>query len=276
LNIITIDLEEWFHINNSSWIPVEEWPSLENRVVKNTDLILSILKKHNIKASFFVLGWIAEQYPELIRDIIKDGHDIGYHSYYHRIPRLQSKDEFENDLIKGIELLENILNKKIEFYRAPNFSLKNKWMLDCLIANGIKVSSSIKNPMQHNGIDLPKEPFFLKRGERQILEMPLNSFYMILIKYAYSGGGYLRLLPYPLLKTIINSKAFNMVYLHPNDFDKNVPLNTSLGIIRNILNRIGTTTLPAKFEKLLNDFEFCSISEAMGKINISRTQIINY
>ena len=265
--ILTFDIEEWFHINNSDWIEVEKWPDLENRVTVNTNIILSFLKKHNIKASFFVLGWVAEYYPELIKQIADDGHDIGYHSYYHRLPRNQSKEEFEKDLIKGITLLESITGEKIKYYRAPNFSLKNKWMLDCLIANGISVSSSIKNPLKHKGNNLPNKPFMFTRDKRSLLEFPLVTKDIIISKFAYSGSGYFRLLPLGVIKKMLSNRQYQMLYFHPNDFDHKVPTPKKLGFVRNTLNTIGTTTTLLKLEQLTNHFSFISISQAMEQIN---------
>lgn len=257
-------------------MPVEKWASLENRVIANTNIILSFLSKHNIKATFFVLGWIAEQYPDLIKQIASAGHDIGYHSYFHRIPKYQSKEDFETDLTTGIELLEKITNKKIEYYRAPNFSLKNKWMLDCLVNNGIKVSSSIKNPMQNNGKSLPNEPFILTRNGNSIIELPLNTTNLIFVKYAYSGSGYFRLLPYPIIKKIYQNKPYLMMYFHPNDFDNNIPTPSVLGIKRNTLNTIGTTTTLPKLEKLTKHHMFISISQALQQIKKEDLERIEY
>ena len=276
LNIFTVDLEEWFHINDSTWMPVENWSALENRVNHNTQIILSFLKKHQIKASFFVLGWIAEQYPELIRQIVAEGHDIGYHSYYHRIPKFQTKKEFEKDLSKGLNLLEKITQQKVEYYRAPNFSLKNKWMLDCLINHGITVSSSIKNPIKHNGVDLPNEPFILTRNQKQIIELPLTTRYFPFLKFAYSGSGYFRILPYTLMKNLYKNKPYLMMYFHPRDFDHNLPTHNKLGHIRNTLNTLGTTTTLPKLEKLTQHHKFISISQALSNIALSTLPVIEY
>jgi len=276
LNLLTFDIEEWFHINDSTWMPVEKWTSLENRVIANTHIILSFLEKHKIKATFFVLGWIAEQYPELIKQISLAGHDIAYHSYYHRIPEYQSEKDFEKDLISGIELLEKITEKKIAYYRAPNFSLKNKWMLDCLIANGIQVSSSIKNPIRHNNKDLPDQPFVFTRGKQRLIEFPLVTKYLVFAKFAYSGSGYFRIMPYYLLKRLFRDKQYLMTYFHPNDFDHHVPTRKALGKVRNTLNTIGTSTTLQKLEKLTQDYTFVSISQALNNIDLNNLPVIEY
>lgn len=276
MNILTFDIEEWFHINDSTWMPVEKWPDLESRVVENTTRILSFLKKHEIKATFFVLGWIAEYYPELIKQISEEGHDIGYHSYYHRIPKYQNQKEFESDLIKGLGVIERITTKKVAYYRAPNFSLQNKWTLDCLAEHGIRVSSSIKNPIKHNNVDLPNEPFVFQRGKHQIIELPLNTKYLVFSKFAYSGSGYFRLLPYTVLKRLFKNKDYLLTYFHPNDFDQHIPKPKVLGRVRNTLNTIGTGTTLKKLELLTQHCSFVSISQALGTLNPDALPVIEY
>ena len=263
-------------MNNSDWKSVKEWNSLEKRVLYNTSIILSFLKKHNIKASFFVLGWIAEQYPDLIKQIADAGHDIGCHSYYHRIPKYQNKNEFEKDLKKGIALLEKITNKTIIYYRAPNFSLKNKWMLDCLTDYGIQISSSIKNPMHHNGIKLPNKPFVFTKNKRSIIELPLLTKNLIITKFVYSGSGYFRLLPYNIIKKLLSDLPYTMMYFHPNDFDVNIPTPKELGYIRNTLNSIKTSTTLPKLEKLTEKFSFISISHAMELLDKEKFVRVEY
>ena len=276
MNILSFDIEEWFHINNSDWKPVEKWPDLEKRVEHNTSIIVSFLRKQNIKASFFVLGWVAEYYPELIKTISDEGHDIGYHSYFHRIPKFQSRSEFEKDLSKGLSLLESIIGKNITYYRAPNFSLKNKWILDCLSSNGIEVSSSIKNPIRHKGVRLPNQPFIFTKGSYNLVEFPLITKSFIHTKIVFSGSGYVRILPYSVLKYFFHKEPYLMLYFHPNDFDKNIPTPKELGIIRNRMNSIGTGTTLTKLEKLASHYEFISISQAMDMINRDNLERIDY
>ena len=257
-------------------MPVDKWIELEKRVLSNTQIILAFLKKHNIKATFFVLGWIAEQYPELVKQIADDGHDIGYHSYYHRLPKNQTKKEFENDLISGINLLEHITDRKIIYYRAPNFSLKNKWMLDCLVDNGIKVSSSIKNPILHNGSNLPNNPFVFIKGNKTLIELPLVTKNLIITKFAYSGSGYFRLLPLSMIKKMLADNSYQMLYFHPRDFDNNIPVPKEFGFIRNMLNTIGTSSVLPKLEKLTEHIKFISISEALEELKAEELERIEY
>ena len=213
---------------------------------------------------------------ELIKEIAENGHDIGYHSYYHRLPKTQTPKEFEKDLTTGLNLLEQITGKKVIYYRAPNFSLNNKWMLDCLIDNGIQVSSSIKNPILHNGINLPNKPFIFKRGNRILLELPLVTKNLLLTKFAYSGSGYFRLLPVSLLKSLLDSRQYQMLYFHPRDFDYNVPTPKELGFVRNTLNKIGTSSILSKLEKLTEYFSFISISQALEMLDLEELERVEF
>jgi len=276
LNILTFDLEEWFHINDSTWVGVDQWPSLEIRVLENTQKILSFLNKHKIKSTFFVLGWIAEEYPDLIRKIDKEGHDIGYHSYLHRIPKFQNRKDFEIDLIKGLSLLTDIVHKPIKLYRAPNFSLNNKWILDCLISNGIEVSSSIKNPMRYGKIELPKQPYKFKQGVKEIIEFPLNTIYLVYLKFALSGSGYFRITPKWILDKYLKNNKYNILYFHPNDFDINIPKPVKLGYYRNALNSIGTKTTLPKLEYLAKNHDFISINQSLKLLDLSQLPVIKY
>jgi peptidoglycan-N-acetylglucosamine deacetylase len=171
---------------------------------------------------------------------------------------------------------KKITSKKIEYYRAPNFSLKNKWMLDCLIDNGIKLSSSIKNPIHHKGIRLPNKPFVFTKDNRSFIEFPLVAKYLIITKLAYSGSGYFRLLPFNMIKSMLSSTDYQMLYFHPRDFDSNVPTPKELGFIRNALNKIGTSSILSKLEKLSRHYSFISISQALELIKKEDFEIIEY
>jgi peptidoglycan/xylan/chitin deacetylase (PgdA/CDA1 family) len=169
LSIFTIDLEDWFHLNDSTWVGVEQWAALDSRVESTTFYLLGILEKSKIKATFFIMGWIAERYPELVKEIHLKGHEIGYHSYFHMRPFRQNPTEFEDDLSKGLKTIENIIGQKVIMYRAPNFSLieQSLFIIEILIKYGIKVSSSIKGYRRIGSLQIPNTPFIweTKSGE---------------------------------------------------------------------------------------------------------------
>jgi polysaccharide deacetylase family protein (PEP-CTERM system associated) len=269
LNILTFDLEEWFNINNSTWLPVKEWDTVDSRVLVNTEIILSFLLRNKLRATFFVIGWIAERYPELVKRISDLGHDIGYHSYYHQLPRFQTKKEFEKDLESGIELISLIISKPVEFYRMPNLSLKNscKWVLDCLIDKNISVSSSVKSHRKFGKNFIPGDPFIFSSEKRKIIEFPVRRIGAWDMSLTYSGGGYFRFLPVKIIKRLMENFEYNMIYLHPNDFDLKHPRDQRIGFLRNELNTINISSTIHKLDYLVDFFSFKSLSMAVDDID---------
>lgn len=268
MNLLTFDIEDWFHINDSDWMPVSAWLQLDSRVTMNTEILLELLRKHQLKATFFVMGWIAEVYPDLVKKIAADGHEIGYHSYYHMRPMHQTKEAFEKDLKDGISIIESITQKKIEVYRAPNLSLDSKttWILPILIDNGIKASSSTKSFRRIKGQTLPNQPFIWQTESGELPEFPLNRLNIPAFPLTYTGSGYFRLFPFWFTNYLYNSQHYNNGYFHPNDIDAHVPTPKELGIIRNWLNTVGSSTTLEKLDKLLYNHQFCSIGEAVSQI----------
>jgi len=149
-------------------------------------------------------------------------------------------------------------------------------MLDCLIDYGIEVSSSIKNPIKHNGVSLPDEPFIFSKGSRQIIELPLLTKHFNRLKLIYSGGGYFRVLPLSVLHKWFSNRKYLMLYFHPNDFDINHPTRKELGFVRNYLNTIGTKTTLHKLEKLTKEFSFISISQQLSQLDKNKLPVVNY
>lgn len=147
LNVFSIDLEEWFHINDASWLPRDKWITSPSRIEHNTEKLLKALQSMNVRTPFFVMGWVLEHYPSLVRYIDRLGHEIGYHSYHHLLPSTQSAYEFEKDLTNGLDLIERHIGKRPIMYRAPNLSWDDTslFTLPILHQNGIEISSSIRS-----------------------------------------------------------------------------------------------------------------------------------
>jgi polysaccharide deacetylase family protein (PEP-CTERM system associated) len=268
VNILTFDIEDWFHINDSTWIPSDKWLELDSRVVANTKLILKMLREHKVRATFFVMGWIAEHYPELVQDIDEAGHEIGYHSYYHLRPMHQSPVEFEKDLIDGTTIIERLINKKVKIYRAPNLSLdqSTQWILPILIRNGIEISSSIRGLRTLNKVKIPNSPIRFRATTGSITEFPLNRVPLMGFPLTFSGGGYFRLFPLLMVDYLMSLQSYNLGYFHPNDFDLKIPKPRQLGIIRNWMNTVGTNTTQSKLNKLLLNYEFVCLGDALRMI----------
>lgn len=261
LNILTFDIEDWYLSYHSSQIPVSQWPELEARTLRNTTKILEILKDSGVKATFFILGYEAEKNPELIRLIVLEGHEIGFHSCHHIPPEFQKPGDFENELHKGLGLLSQLAEQEIKFYRAPMFSLNSRsiYTLDILLKNGIKVSSSVVSGSRINKKGVPSHPFTWPNG---LHEFPLPVVSKRLARLPYSGGGYFRALPFTFIQGIAHHRNYNMWYFHPRDFDEKVPTTPLLPWYRNCMTRFGAEKSVEKFKKLLKRFRFVSLGEA--------------
>lgn len=280
MNILTFDIEEWFHLlDNDSTKTLHEWNNYESRIHKNMERVFSILEKPNQKASFFCLGWIAEKYPEIIREIVKRGYEIGSHTNMHQLVYEQNPKEFSNDVEKSIKTLEDISGQKITLFRAPGFSIKeeNKWAFDILIALGIKVDSSIFPAQRaHGGFSSYKSPYpsIIKYNGMELKELPINYTTIFGKPVIFSGGGYFRLFPYSLIKKWTNETDYVMSYLHPRDFDFGQPIIKELSLNRKFKSYVGLKGAEKKLTKWLNDFEFIDIDTAVKKINWENVPIV--
>lgn len=204
-----------------------------------------MLDELNIKATFFILGWEAEHNPKLIKLIHSKGHEIAAHSYWHHNATLLSPQDFEKDLKLCLSRLQDLTGEKVTSYRAPAYSLrlKDQWAFDILAANGIKVDSSVKLSFNKN-----RSPFIIKSGDQQILEFPL-----VKSKYGipYSGGGYFRLMPQPLLSNLFESEEYRLLYFHPRDFDPDYPFFNLFSLFRNWLNKVNTNKCMDRLKPIL-------------------------
>ena len=261
MNFLSFDIEDWFHLLNiKNYKNEDDWIKLESRVCMNTLFILDELDYNKNKAIFFCLGWVASNFPDLIKEIKNRGHIIGTHSYSHKLIYQNSQYEFEKDLIKSLNQISKIINDEIIFYRAPGFSLKedNFWAFDILRKNGIKCDSSIFPGLRfHGGIkkmDINK-PFKIDTNYGSIIEFPISYNKIFLNKIFYSGGGYFRLLNYNIIKRLSQNNNYNMFYFHPRDFDYYQPRVKS-NPISYFRNYVGLSDSKNKLRSLLNDLEF--------------------
>lgn len=261
LHILTFDIEDWYLSYHSSQIPVSMWPEMESRTFRNTERILEILKELGVRATFFILGYEAEKNPELVGRIVSAGHEIGFHSFYHVPPEFQKPDGFEKDLQKGLRLLNQLSGQEIKFYRAPVFSLNTRsvYILSILQKNGIKVSSSAVAGLKIDKQTLPSHPFRWPGG---LVEFPLPALSLGFARFPFSGGGYFRALPLPLMQSFARRRNYNMWYFHPRDFDEHVPTTPLLPWYRNRMTRLGARQSVEKFKNLLKRFRFISLGEA--------------
>jgi peptidoglycan-N-acetylglucosamine deacetylase len=280
MNILTFDIEEWFHImDNESTKTINEWKNYESRIHDNMKRIFLMLEKTNQRATFFCLGWIAEKYPEIIRQIVDQRYEIGSHTRMHQLVYEQKPEEFRNDVEYSIKTLEDISGQKVRYFRAPGFSIRedNKWAFEIISELGIEVDSSIfPGPRAHGGFPSYKNPVpsILQYEGIKLKEFPINYITLWGNPVIFSGGGYFRLFPYTLIKHWTTNSDYVMTYLHPRDFDAKQPIINDLSMIGNFKSYVGLKNAGCKLEKWLSDFEFTDMATAIQKIDWENVPVV--
>ncbi|MDZ4058424.1 MAG: polysaccharide deacetylase family protein [Bacteroidales bacterium] len=271
-------MEDWY---NCDFISEDfNWDKYEVRIYDGVDRVLSELKSRDIKATFFCLGWIAEMHPDIIRRIHSQGHHIGCHSYQHQLSFRFSPEEFRQDTLRAKELIVGIIGSTIDAFRAPGFSItnKNKWAFEILIDLGFNYDCSIF-PAAHDYGGFPEygksEPSILKLKNGVLKEFPTNTKKILGKDVVFTGGGFFRLFPYPLIKRWSKQSDYIMTYFHPRDFDSNQPVLNNLPIMRKFKSYYGIKGAFSKFQNYLDDFEFVSVIEADKQINWENLPIMN-
>lgn len=280
MNILTFDIEEWFHLlDNESTKTEAQWNNFESRIHKNMDVIFRILETNKVQASFFVVGWIAEKYPEIVKSISDKGFEIGSHTHMHQLVYEQNENDFREDVGKSIKILENISGKKVKMFRAPGFSIteKNKWAFEVLHELGIEIDSSVfPTGRAHGGMPSygVAEPSILQYKGIELKEFPINTHTLFGKTFIYSGGGYFRLVPYPLLKKFTAKDDYVMTYIHPRDLDPGQPVIKELSPSRKFKSYVGLKTAERKLDKWLSDFQFIDIETADKTIDWKNAKTI--
>lgn len=280
MNILTFDIEEWFHIlDNKSTKTQKEWCNYESRIHLNMDKIFEFLDSYQLKATFFVVGWIAEQYPEIIRKIHATGNEIGSHTNMHQLLYEQSRREASDDLKKSIHVIQSITGQKVKSFRAPGFSVteKNKWVFEILIENGITHDCSIfPAGRAHGGFPSYEnaKPSLLSFNGVYLKEFPINTASIFNSKWIFSGGGYFRITPYPVIKYYTMNSNYVMTYFHPRDFDPYQPRIKELSPYRKFKTYVGLNKCMDKLERWVSEFDFIDLKEADLLIDWERAPII--
>ncbi|MFZ0455686.1 MAG: XrtA system polysaccharide deacetylase [Ignavibacteriaceae bacterium] len=266
-NIFTVDLEDWFCAYNHR-INIKDWDKQELRVVENTRKILRLLSKHETKATFFVLGWIAEKVPSLVREVESDGHEIATHGYSHSLITQLTPEEFANDIKKALEVTASVARKQIFGYRAPSFTITKKtmWALSVLKNNGIQYDSSVFPVGFHPDYGIGDSELNIHQLDG-LTELPLSVAELFGKKIPCSGGGYFRIFPYSVSKKLINSVNKQgrpvIFYIHPWEVDPGQP-RRNLSFSKKFRHYYNLDSTERRLEKLLSDFEFQTIKETLN------------
>ncbi len=273
MKVLTFDIEEWFHIlDNKETKSISDWNKFDSRIRLGMDLIYDILEKTEKSATFFVVGWMAEKYPDIIKEISNRGFEIGSHTHLHQLAYEQDRQTFYNDVEKSIKTLEDCTGEKIKSFRAPGFSItkNNLWAFEVLHELGIKIDSSVfPAGRAHGGLSSYDFaiPSIIEYNGVKLKEFPINTHAVLGKPFIFSGGGYFRLLPYKTIKKWTLQSNYVMTYFHPRDFDSKQPLVPGLSLPRHFKSYVGIKNCKSKLERWLNDFQFIDLNEANQLIN---------
>lgn len=274
INALTVDVEDYFHVQAfADVIRPKDWPRYPIRVENNTHRLLEILESYKVRATFFVLGWVAQHCPTLIREVSKAGHEVGSHGYGHQMIGRGNQKDFREDVRRSKSMIEDKIGLEVTSYRAPSYSITSRtlWALEILKEEGIQFDSSIF-PIVHDQYGIPNSPRFphyqFLEGGNRIAEFPPSTLRAYGMNFPVAGGGYLRLFPYSLTAWAIrriNEKEVQpaMVYLHPWEIDPEQPRVPSpwRSRFRHYQNLHSTEE---KLTRLLDDFTWAPMSEVLS------------
>lgn len=261
-NALTIDVEDYFQVSAfAPHIPRSDWPIRECRVERNIDCILAMLDEHGTKATFFTLGWVAERYPDVVRRIVANGHELASHGYGHERVSDQTPESFFADINVAKLILEDLSGKEVRGYRAPSFSIgeKNLWAFESLEKAGYHYSSSIY-PIRHDHYGMPNAPRHAHRIGN-LLEIPATTLRFFNRNWPASGGGYFRLMPYELSRWMIRrvndvDQLSAVFYFHPWEIDAGQPRILGIGAKTRFRHYVNIDRMENRLHRLLADFSW--------------------
>jgi len=272
VNALSVDVEDYFQVSAFDRIVSRDtWATFDSRVVANTHRLLDLFDDVGVKATFFTLGWIADQQPQLVREIVARGHEIASHGYHHQLVYMLTPQQFREDVRSAKATLEDISGQPVRGFRAPSFSIvkTSLWALDVLIDEGYIYDTSIF-PVRHDRYGIPDAPRHIHRIERQggsLLEMPPSTVRMGKVNFPVAGGGYFRLLPYAVTQWGIrrvntSDRAPAMFYLHPWEIDPHQP-RFEVGTATRLRHYSGLNRTATRLTRLLRDFRFAQVATVL-------------
>ncbi len=268
VNALTIDVEDYFQVSAfAPHIARASWDSQPCRVEANMERILALLEESNSHATFFVLGWVAERYPALIRRIVDGGHEVASHGYEHVRATDQAMGEFLADIRLAKAVLEDVAGCEVRGYRAPSFSVgpANPWAFDCIAIAGYRYSSSVY-PIRHDHYGAPNFPRFPFEVRKGLLELPVATVRMLNSNWPAGGGGYFRLLPYRISRwslrriNAVDGKSA-MFYFHPWELDPDQPRIKGPGTRTRFRHYINLRRMAPRLRRLLADFNWDRVDQ---------------
>lgn len=269
LNALTFDVEDYFHVHAfAGVIARNQWDNLPCRVGESTRSILRILREHRTRATFFVLGWIADRHPDLIKEIVADDHELASHGYAHEAVDTLTRAELHDDVARSLEAIGSACpDAPVRGYRAPSFSINDRtpWAFDVLADLGFTYDSSISPLTFHDRYGMPQAPRFAHTVDRSLVEIPVSTVRLAGCNWPIGGGGYFRLYPMALtmwgMRRIIQENRPAVVYLHPWEFDPAQPRITAAPIRSRFRHYVNLRHTEARLRHLLEHFSFGPVCE---------------
>ena len=270
-NALTVDVEDYFQVSAlAPYISRDRWDQIPCRIERNVERLLQRFDDHGARATFFTLGWIAERYPQVVRDIVARGHELASHGYGHLRASDQTRPEFMADIVNAKKLLEDIGGKPVLGYRAPSFSIGegNLWAFECLEEAGYVYSSSVY-PVKHDHYGMPDSPRFPYKVNAGVTEIPITTVRMMGRNLPAGGGGYFRFAPYGVSRWAID--RFNrdegkpaIFYMHPWEIDPDQPRVAGPGLKTRFRHYVNLHRTDDRLKRLLSDFKWGRMDQVFG------------
>lgn len=272
LNALTFDVEDYFHVHAfDGVIPRAQWDSIPTRVGESTRCILKMLRGHDTRATFFVLGWVADRHPELVREIADDGHELASHGYAHEAVDTLTRERFRDDIARSLEaIFAACPDARIRGYRAPSFSINEKtsWAHEVLAEFDFAYDSSISPVTFHDRYGVPSAPRFAHAIGGQLIEIPVSTIRLLGCNWPVAGGGYFRLAPLTLtswaVRRINREGQPTVVYLHPWEFDPEQPRVVAAPPRSRFRHYLNLRRTAGRLRRLLEQFSFGPIEQVFG------------
>jgi polysaccharide deacetylase family protein (PEP-CTERM system associated) len=265
-SILSVDVEDWFHILEAASAPdISQWNSLPSCVERNFRKLLDLFSEKNVRVTCFFLGYVAEKYPHLVKEALNRGHEIASHGYAHRLIYTMTPHAFLEDARKSKGILESISGQFVRGYRAPGFSVTadTPWFFEKLLEAEYQYDSSVfPAPRQHGGLNTSKySPHMVAE---KLMEFPITVAEVLGKRFCFFGGGYLRLFPYPVVRQmcrkVLGENRPVVFYIHPREIDPDHP-RLSLGLTRTFKSYVNLKTTEPKLRNILDEFQVTTFAE---------------
>jgi polysaccharide deacetylase family protein (PEP-CTERM system associated) len=283
INALTVDVEDYFQVSSfERVVDRREWSSRESRVVKSTERLLDLFAQHNVRGTFFILGWVAERFPQLVRDIAAAGHELACHSHWHRLIYDLTPAAFREELRQSKQAIEDAAGTSVTAFRAPSFSITGRslWALEILVEEGFTVDSSIF-PTRHDRYGMPgakPEIHVLETPAGPITELPMTVCPLPGVTLPVGGGGYFRLYPWAITRRLlarVNRQAGRpfVFYVHPWEVDPDQPRIKGGSRLSHFRHYVNLRTTATKIDRMLREFRFGTVSDVIAQSQLAQPEI---